>query len=326
MALLEGKTPAERNKTIAAIVLGALALLSLSYLLLGSSGKKSTVANANRPKPRTSPTPAVSKSPVGDVVDVEDVELKYLQKVDYQQVPPAIPEAGRNIFAFYEGPPVVKPAAGAAPTPVEVPTPTPVPPNMMLSAISPANVYARTGDFTLEVIGDKFTPAVRIQIGGTEVPTRFISPQQLSANVSGSVISFAGPRQVEVRSPDGQLFSNSATFNVQEPPKPNYSFVGLLAKPGSNDTALLKDRGSRDLLSVHRGDTLGGRFRVTSISEREVIVMDTNLKIKHPLPLTSDGGGATTGSPNNAAPTTGFPNPNQRYTPPPQGDDDDEEP
>jgi hypothetical protein len=42
-------------------------------------------------------------------------------------------------------------------------------------------------------------------------------------------------------------------------------------------------------LNVQRGDLLGGRFRVTSISEKEVVVIDANLKIKHTLPMTTQG-------------------------------------
>jgi len=43
------------------------------------------------------------------------------------------------------------------------------------------------------------------------------------------------------------------------------------------------------MLNVQRGDLLGGRFRVTSISEKEVVLTDTNLKIKHELALTNQG-------------------------------------
>jgi hypothetical protein len=32
---------------------------------------------------------------------------------------------------------------------------------------------------------------------------------------------------------------------------------------------------------------LGGRFRVTSISEKELVLVDTNLKIKHTIAFTS---------------------------------------
>ncbi|MBD0326568.1 MAG: hypothetical protein ICV68_09050, partial [Pyrinomonadaceae bacterium] len=310
MALLEGNTPAERNKTIAAIVLGGVALISISYMLLGSStpAKKSTT-NSNSPRAATSPTP---RPPVGQTARQpgdEEQSLDFLRPVNYTITQPSIPEAGRNIFDYYEGPPPA-PKSSANTEPTLPPTPTPVPPNVMLASVSPINVYARTGDFTLEVTGDKFTPDVRIEINGTQLPTRFINAQQLSASVSGSLISFEGPRTISVRSPDGQLFSNTATLNVQAPPTPNYTFVGLIAKRSYNDTALLKDRGNRDLLSVQRGDLLGGRFRITSISEREVALIDTNLKIKHSLPLTTDssGGSSSPGS-QPVAPTTGFPNP-----------------
>ncbi|MDX6692407.1 MAG: hypothetical protein QOF02_10 [Blastocatellia bacterium] len=321
MALLEGKTPAERNKTIAAIVLGGVAFISVSYMLFGSSApaKKPTTANSNS-KASASSTPSVKK-PVPDQVEEGDV-LEELRPIDYRIAQPSLPEAGRNIFAYYEGPPPTPPPTpGAAPS--LPPPPTPTPPNLLVASIAPVNVYARTGDFTLEVTGDKFTPAVRVEINSAEVPTRFVNGQQLTASVPGGMISFEGPRQISVRSGDGQLFSNTATLNVQAPPTPNFAFVGVLAKPSSNNTALLKDKASRDLLSVQRGDVVGGRFRITSISEREVALVDTTLKIKHTLPLTNDtSGGNTPGSP--AQPASGFPNPNQRYTPPPQGEDDEE--
>ena len=333
MALLEGKTPAERNKTIIAIVLGGVALLSLSYMMFGGSSApaRKPAPNNNSQRVTTAPTPRPvigdSAAPTTDIPDSE-----FLRPIIYTERPPSIPESSRNIFAYYEGPPPsAKPSPGAVVAQMPTPIPTPTP-NVMLASVSPSNVYARTGDFTLEVTGDKFTPAVRIEMNGTEIPTRFINAQQLSANVPASLISFEGARQISVRSPDGQLFSNAATLNVQAPPVPNYTFVGLLGKTRYNDTALLKDRSSRDLLNVQRGDMLGGRFRVTSISEREVSLIDTSLKIKHSLPLTTDGGG--TGSnvapgvpnPNAMQPNSGFPNPNQRYTPPPQGEDEVEEP
>ncbi|HEY0404360.1 MAG TPA: IPT/TIG domain-containing protein [Pyrinomonadaceae bacterium] len=321
MALLEGKTPAERNKTIAAIVLGGLALISVSYMMFGSSApaKKSATANSN--SKANASTAQVAKTPVPEQVEDAGV-LEELRPIDIRMAQPSIPEAGRNIFAYYEGPPPTPtPTPGAAlPLP---PTPTPTPPNLLVASISPVNVYARTGDFTLEVAGDKFTPAVRVEINGAEVPTRYINAQQLTASVPGGMISFEGPRQISVRSADSQLFSNTATLNVQAPPTPNYAFVGVLAKRSSNDTALLKDKASRDLLSVQRGDVLGGRFRVTSISEREVALIDTTLKIKHTLPLTTDSSSGNTPGVQ-SQPASGFPNPNQRYTPPPQGEDDEE--
>jgi hypothetical protein len=69
--------------------------------------------------------------------------------------------------------------------------------------------------------------------------------------------------------------------------------------------AVLQDKSNKDLLNVQRGDVLGGRFRVSSISEREIVLMDTNLKIRHTIPFTVEG------------------NPNQPYRPPVRTSDDD---
>jgi hypothetical protein len=205
--------------------------------------------------------------------------------IDINMTLPSVPEAGRNIFAFYTPPP---PTPKPSPPPPE-PSPIPPPP-LLVSSVSPASVYARTGDFTLEVTGDKFTPPVRIYFGDSELATRFISPQQLSATVPAPLIGYEGERQVSVRTSDGQLFSNTASLNVMAAPTPNYSFVGIIGDKRYSDTAILKDKNSKQLLNVQRGDVIGGRFRVTSISEREVWLTDTSLRIKHTLAFEGEAG------------------------------------
>ena len=302
MALLEGKNPAERKKMIVAIVLGALALISLAYMFLGSSSKTTT----SGAKPKPSPTKVNGPTPV-QVKDQVQPESFIPQVIPANMTLPAVPEAGRNIFAFYI-PPTPTPTPIVTPTPI--PTPTPVPPNLILSSISPVNVYAHTGDFTLDVTGDKFAPETRIYMAGAELPTRFVSPQQLSTKVPAQLISFEGSREVKVQSRDGKLFSNTATLNVMPAPVPNFSLVGVITRPGSNDTAILKQKnGSAELLNVQRGDIVGGRFRVTSISVREVTLTDTSIQIKHKLPLVTDSG------------VPGQPRPS---LPPPPNDDDTE--
>jgi hypothetical protein len=306
MALLEGKTPSERKKTIIALALGAVALISLAYMFLGSSSKPNTSAT-----PKRSPTPVARNTSVPSSQGASEMEGFVPTPVNYEISAPAIPEAGRNIFAFYVPPPPKE-----KPTPTPIPTPTPVPPNVIISSISPVNVYAHTGDFTFDVTGDKFTPETRIIIGGAEIPTRFISPQQLSAKVPAQLISFEGARDVAVRSRDGQLFSNTATLNVMPAPVPNYTYVGVLNRTGSNDTAIMKERNGKELLNVQRGDLLG-RFRVTSISVQEVTLTDTALNIKHKI--------AFSGNSSNQGGVGGQP----RYQPPPQpppSDDEETEP
>lgn len=294
---------------IAALVLGAVALISLAYMFLGSSSKSTT---SNRPKPSSTPVARNTTAQTPQIV--RETEGFVPQVISYEMTTPAVPEAGRNIFAFYVPPP--KPTPDPNATPVQVPTPTPVPPNLILSSISPVNVYAHTGDFTFDVTGDKFTPETRIFIGGAELPTRFISPQQLSAKVPAQIISFEGGRDVLVRSRDGQLFSNGATLNVMPAPVPNYTYVGVLNRAGSNDTAIMKEKNGKELLNVQRGDVLGGRFRVTSISVQEVTLTDTTINIKHKLPLLGNSSNPGAGG-------------QPRYQPPPTpppADDDEVEP
>jgi hypothetical protein len=318
MALFEGKTPAERNKLIAAMALGAIALISLAYMFFGGSSpspKRPANQNSNTSARLASPlqsAPTTNAAGPTTAAEIHDDLLTQMRPVPVDWTPPAVPEAGRNIFAFYVPPPT-PPKPSPLPSPSPVPSPTPPPP-LLLTSISPPNVFARTGDFTLEVTGDKFTQASRILVNGTELPTRYISPQQLSATVLAGMIAGEGPRQITVRTPDGKLYSNTATLNVSTPPTPNYIYVGIIGGQRYNDTAVLKDKNSKELLNVQRGDVVGGRFRVTSISEREVSLVDTNLRVKHTLPFTGDTGDGRSG-------------PQPRFTPPPRPPDEtDEEP
>ena len=193
-------------------------------------------------------------------------------------------EANRNIFAFYIPPPPTPKPAPIIPTP----TPTPPPP-LIANSLSPSNVYARTPtDFALQVSGDKFTPAVHIFIDGRDLPTRFINAQQLFTTVPASLIANPGVRTVKVQTPDGNLYSNQITLNVTPPPLPNYTYVGLIGKPRFNDTAVLQDKSNKELLNVQRGDAVGSRFKVVSISDREVKLIDTTLKITHTIPFSMD--------------------------------------
>ena len=299
MALFEGKTPAERNKLILAMALGAIALISLSYMLFGSSSspapKRTTTANSNNRTGAQVPVPTAtttSTTPIRSPNEVrsESETLALAQPVNINWSLPAVPEPNRNIFAFYVPPPKPTPT----PTPEQTPQPTPPPP-MVLASVSPSQVFARTGDFKLEVSGEKFTIASHIFIDDVEIPTRYIGPQQLTANVPAQLIGNPGARQIVVRTPDGSLYSNPVQLTVSAPPTPNYTYVGIIGSKRYNDTAVLKDNSTRQLLNAQRGDVLGGRFRVTSISEREVALIDNTLRVKHTLPFTTDKSAGTGG-------------------------------
>jgi hypothetical protein len=280
--------PNERKKLITAIVLGVVAIVVLWWAFIGFGGSSTpTTTRRETARPSTSGQTIVAgtnaKGPTPS--EIKDDPLSQMEPIVFTQSPISVPEAKRNIFSYYEPPPPAKNLV--TPTP----TPTPTPP-VFVASVSPTNVYARTADFTLEVTGDKFSPEVRIYVDGRELPTKFKSAQQLTTVVPAAVIANPGQRQVIVRSPDGRLYSNAGLgFSVTPPPIPNYSYIGLLGdKHYARDIALLQDRSNKELLNVQRGDVLSGRFRVTSISEKELVLTDTNLKVKHSLTMATDTG------------------------------------
>jgi len=288
MELADFSKPGERKKLIWAGVLGVVAIGFLWWTFIGFGSRPATTS---RPTPAASQVGArqTSRPQPAPVDNAQLVAIEYLQPVPDEISVPVVPEARRNIFAFYEPP---KPAPTQTVTPT--PTPTPTPP-VLLAAISPSNVYAKTAEFTLEANGDKFTPEMKVFMDGRELPSKFKGPQQMSASVSAAVIAAPGLKQVSVRTPDGRGYSNNIGLSVAPPPTPNYTYVGIFGTKTFVNTGLLQDKGNKEILSVHLGDLLGGRFRVTSISEKEIVFVDVNLRIKHPLPMTE--GERTAGGP-----------------------------
>ncbi|HJS24241.1 MAG TPA: hypothetical protein VJ751_07805 [Pyrinomonadaceae bacterium] len=280
MSLVDLSKSGEKKKLIWAGALGLVALVVLYWTFIGFDSGPKTAA-----RPTASPTPQRAaqqntQRPANGTVSPEVADLEKFTEVRYEPASYDAPEARRNIFAYYEPPPKPVTTPTAAPAP-----PTPTPP-VLLASVSPANVYARTADFKLEVAGDKFTPAMRIFIDGRELPTSYRNPQQVSATVPASFIAAPGARNVIVRTPDNSLFTNSATINVAAPPVPNYNYIGIISPDNRvADVALVQDKSNRNLLSVYRGDVLSGRFRVTSISDKELVLTDTTLKIKHSIAM-----------------------------------------
>jgi hypothetical protein len=285
MQLFDPKNPNEKKKMIAAAVLGLSAIIVLGYLFLGGSPSKPT---ANRPTANPTQSPRTAKGP-----ELPEETPGDFQPIDYPRAIPAVAEANRNIFAYYEPPP---------PRPTQPPPPSPVPtPPLVANSVSPQSVYARTGDFSLQVMGDKFVPGVNIVIDNRPMQTRYISAQQLATTVSSEMIANPGNRQIVLRNANGSLYSNPVNLMVTPPPVPNYNYVGLIGKPRANDLAVLQDKNSKELLNVQRGDVVGGRFRVNSISDKDVVLVDTNLKIRHTINFTTETANAP-GRPTRRAP------------------------
>mgnify|MGYP003694411911 CR=1 FL=1 len=138
--------------------------------------------------------------------------------------------------------------------------------------------------------GDKFTPAVHIFIDGRELPTRFINAQQLFTTVPMSLIT--NPGCASGRSPNAR--SNALLEPVSAQHNASASAELQLRrthrqKPRYNDTAVLSGQEQQgDFLNVQRGDPVGTRFKVVSISERDVKLIDITLKIMSTIPFSTD--------------------------------------
>jgi len=287
MQLVDLSKPGEKKKVIWAAVLGLVAIVFLWWTLIGfgSGPKPGTTARATPTPTPQRPNPRSAANGTAASPDINSFAA--FTEIRYEPSSYTPPEPKRNIFAFYVPP---------SPTTVVPSTPTPTaepPPPILLASVSPSNVYARTGDFKLEVAGNTFSPDMRIFVDGRELATSYKSPQQLSTTISASFIAAPGARQVVVRTPDNRLFSNPLPINVAAPPVPNYSYIGIISPTNRvDDIALVQDKNNKSMISVYRGDVLSGRFRVTSISEKELVMVDTSLKIKHTIAMSEgDKGG-----------------------------------
>jgi hypothetical protein len=199
--------------------------------------------------------------------------------------------------------------------------PVPTPP-LLISFVSPQNVYAGSKTFRMEVNGDKFTTDSVILFNGNQLPTTFVSPQQLVADVPSNFISGEGAAIITVATPDGKLSSNTFAFNIQAPPRPLFQYIGMIGrKRANNDTAYFQEPGKSTPFGARLNDVVVGRFRIASISPGEVIFEDVNLGFRHKLALyrPAPGQNAT----NNQNPGNDYNPYNQGapiYTTPPQGE------
>lgn len=298
MAIMTGKTTTERNKLIAAVVLGIVALVTL-YLAFG----RSLFGPSTSAKVTVSPTPKRSAAPQTNGDDLMptagEQRLTYESTpIDYAPGNAFAPDAGRNIFAFYEPPP---PCRGAecptpVPPPVVVKTPTPAPPPpILLAYTNPQNIYAGSQGFRLEANGDKFTPDSRIYLNQVEMPTIFVNAQKIVTDVPANMIAQETQIQVIVQTPDGKRYSNPAMVAVQAPPRPALQYIGMIGrKRYNNDTAYFTEQGKDKPFGARLNDVVSGRFRLVDISSAEVVFQDVELGFKHRVQLTRSATGTAT--------------------------------
>jgi len=320
MAVLAGKTKNERNKMIAAILLGVLALFAL-YFAFGRSLFSSSASTVKAtPTPTTKVTVNVNSDPNKfKLPSADEQSLNNVTVINYSPAGSDAPDPGRNIFAFYE-PPLPTPYS---PTPLPTPTPlppvTPAPtPPVIATFITPQSVYAGSQGFRLEVNGERFTPDMHIYFNQTEFPTTFVNAQKLVTDIPASLVSGEGSRQIIIQSPDGKLYSNQIMLTVQAPPRPGFKYVGMIGrKRYNNDTAYFLEASKPVPFGARLNDVVGGRFRLINITPQAVTFEDTTLGFKHQIPIEKSTGGS--GSSPGAAPgsrgNNGFPGADPGFQP-----------
>ena len=210
--IFAGKSSTERNKIIAAIVLGVFSLFSLlsgSAAVFLAAKPTVTVKTTASPTPTASPLTAVSRRskplrrrrlilagrlarlfiiPEGSArLTQEEISSHFTNRRRRHHTARHRPRRRRQLHRNQH-------------------EPTPTPP-ICGRFCFPGSVYAGQKTFRLEVSGDKFQPDSQILFNGTPLPTTFISPQQLVAEVPESLITSEGARTIIVVSPDGK-YSN----------------------------------------------------------------------------------------------------------------------
>ena len=293
---------------IAAIVLGVMALGALFFAFGGpswfSSGTKVVVTSSTEPQQSAS-VPLNTKD--FELPTKAQETLGYMVPVTYYGAVSA-PDPGRNIFAFYEPPPPCRQPGIDCPTPTPKPVPpaTPPPtPDIFIASTNPTSVYAGSRGFRLEINGERMLPDAKIYLSQSELKTTFINETRMAADVPAGAISAEGPRQIIIQTPDGKKYSNAVSLNVQQPPRPQFQYIGMIARTRSNnDTAYFMEQGRQTPMSARLNDIVGGRFRLLSISSEQTVFEDVNLGFKHKVALFRPPPGTATSS--GAPPRSGF--------------------
>lgn len=291
---------------IAAAVLGVVALAALFMAFGPSFGGSATTASVQVTATPRPGVPPVANRPDLALPTAEDQTFyRETTPIAYTPGRSYAPDPGRNIFAFYEPPPPCPDCPTPTPKPVFIPPPTPAPtPEFWIAGLSPPNLFAGSPGFRLQVSGDRFTPDSRIYFNQNELPTVYVSPQTLAADIPANFITQEGPRQIIIQTPDGQKYSNQMMLTVLAPPKPTFQYIGMIGrKRYNNDTAYFTDPGRPTPFSARLNDVVAGRFRLVDMSPVEVVFEDTSLGFRHRVAISK---ASTTGSGTGPGPR-GFP-------------------
>ncbi len=276
---------AEQRKKVMAGVLLALMIFvfwwqdPLGLFTSADSGAKpaATAQARTSPTPKGSPTPQ-RRSGVEEVV----TDPLHPELASYKNTP--LDGIGRNIFVY--------PTPTPAPTPKPLPPAPPAPtPPIVLVGINPQGVLGKTPDpIPLTVTAMKVPADARIFLDGREIQTKVIDDSHLTSVLTAEMIRNPGKLGVQVRSAsDAQMYSNSLTLEVAEPPAPPYRYVGLIVNKNGS-TAVLKSQANDEVFNATKGKIIDKRWEVTNITAARIDLVDTAIKVTHSIAFTGDGG------------------------------------
>jgi hypothetical protein len=169
-------------------------------------------------------------------------------------------------------------------------------------------VFAGSNGFRLEITGDRFTPDTKIYFDMQEIPSTYISEQRMTADVPSVLIRNDGKPRIMAQTADGTKYSNRIELDIQPPPRPQFQYIGMVARTHrNNDTAYLREPG-KELPTIARlNDVLAGRFRLVSISAEQTVFEDVTLGFRHRIALHNPPPSAAPAQPGGVLPGRGMP-------------------
>ncbi len=273
----------EKRKRLMLAVLGGLFVVVLGYQFFsGGPAPRNTrkPANSNGSATTKSPetqtgAPQAAKSRPGNEQDRLIAEqLADLSPLDLSRAYPIgnatiYPDRG-PIFAYYVPPP---------PKPV----PEKPPPPIGLQSVQPQSAVAGTPrDITLVISGSKIPSDAQVYLDGGARPSKRISENQLSIELKAA--EYASPRSmnIEVKSASDPVNnnSNSIQFMSQQPPMPQFRYIGRLG-----ENAVFELNATKEIKRLRRGDVVQGVWRIDSINDSGVELTHTQYEIKARVPL-----------------------------------------
>jgi len=257
--------PVERKRL--ALLMGLLAVLVVLWLRDFGADSGSATSGRTEPTPLAGGHRAVrSSAPFSNQKAIAEEGFRPLPLFVLEQGRGASAEARRNIFVY-----------DVAPAPAFPKEPEGPPPTIRVTSLLPESVYARTGDFVLRVVGERFPEDARIFVNGQEQPTERLSPTELKATIGRQWIATPGKLTILVRNERGD-FSPPMTLAVVEPPKPEYKYVGRI-----DDLVFLASGEDRYAVRVGQlvSERRGERWRVVTASDTHVMIQDVLLGVTH---------------------------------------------